>query len=69
MTAPTLPQRLRDAARSLITPGLPWHRQRVLRVGLGVVAAYALIGFLLLPAALRHFLPGALHDEIGRAHV
>ncbi|MFM7783309.1 MAG: AsmA family protein, partial [Gammaproteobacteria bacterium] len=65
MTLPTLLQRLLARARALVTPGLPWHRQRVVRIALGAVSAYALLGFVAVPAALRHVLPGALHDALG----
>jgi uncharacterized protein involved in outer membrane biogenesis len=51
--------------RSLLPADVPWYRQRLLRIAAGVLAGYALAGFLLLPAALKHFLPGALQDALG----
>ena len=51
--------------RSLLPAGVPWYRQRLLRSAAGVLAGYALVGFLLLPAALKHFLPSALQDALG----
>jgi hypothetical protein len=51
--------------RSLLPAGVPWYRQRLLRIAAGLLAGYALVGFLLLPAALKHFLPGALQDALG----
>ena len=56
---------LRERWRSLLPEGVPWYRQRLLRIAAGVLASYAAVGFLLLPAVLKHMLPGALHDALG----
>ncbi len=51
--------------RSLLPAGAPWYRERRLRIAAGLLAAYAFLGFVLLPAAVKHFLPVALHDALG----
>lgn len=56
---------LRERWRSLLPEGVPWYRQRLLRIAAGVLASYAAVGFLLLPAVLKHMLPGSLHDALG----
>ena len=65
MPAPAPIQSLADRFPRLLAPGVPWHKQRLLRGALAAIAAYSLVGFLLVPACLRHFLPGAIGDALG----
>ncbi len=56
---------LTQVLRRLTVAGQPWQRQRPLRVVAGVVLGYALLGFLVLPALVRHYLPGSLRESLG----
>ena len=61
MIGPVLRQRVRNA---MIRRDAWWRRPRFL-VPLGVLAAYALLGFLVLPAWLRHALPEIAREQLG----
>ena len=56
---------LTHALRRRSVAGQPWHRQRPLRVVAALLFGYALLGFLVVPALVRHYLPGSLRESLG----
>ena len=52
----------------LVTVGLarPWYLSRWLARGVAALLLYAVLGFLLVPAALRHYLPQIVDRQVAR---
>jgi len=61
----SLTARLRQRLRSPATDREAWYRRRRIVLPAGVVAVYALCGFLLVPALVRHYVPQFLRDSLG----